>query len=138
VIRNNNNEKALKQMRDKERTEKEAAMKAKCQEFAAAKYGEAKLVEWSNANKGLFFLPIEDEDGEIEKLGIMKPIDRNILSFASTKIQDAGLYAFLEACMRECWIEGDAAILEDDEYFIPAANVFNKILEGKKASLLKR
>jgi len=48
------------------------------------------------------------------------------------------LYAFLEAAMRECFIEGDKEILDDDEYFIPAANAFNKILEGKKASLLKR
>jgi len=48
------------------------------------------------------------------------------------------LYVFLEACMRECWVEGDICIMDDDEYFIPAAMKFNKILEGKKASFLKR
>jgi hypothetical protein len=74
----------------------------------------------------------------IEALALMKPITRHILSYASTKITDEGLYAFLEAAMNECFVEGDRCIIDDDEYFIPAANSFNKILEGKKASLLKR
>lgn len=138
MIRNNDNEKAIKQMREKEKQFKDDAIKAKCEALAKERYGEEKVVSWSNANKGLFYLPIINDNDEIEKLGVLKPIDRNILSFASTKINDAGLYAFLEACMRECWIEGDTCILDDDEYFIPAANTFNKILEGKKAALLKR
>lgn len=139
MIRNNkDNEKAIKAMREKEKQAKNDSLKTKCEALAIERYGEVKIKEWSNANKGLFFMPVLDADEEIEKLAVLKPIDRNILSFASTKIQDAGLYAFLEACMRECWIEGDIEILEDDEYFIPAANTFNKILEGKKANLLKR
>lgn len=139
MIRNNkDNEKAIKAMREKEKQAKDSATKIKCEAIAIERYGETKVKEWSNANKGLFYLPIMDDNDEVEKLAVLKPIDRNILSFASTKIQDAGLYAFLEACMRECWIEGDAEILEDDEFFIPAANTFNRILEGKKAALLKR
>jgi len=110
----------------------------KCNALANARYGEDEVKKMSNANKGIFFLPVMGDDDEIEKMALMKPIDRNILSYASTKITDEGLYAFLEAAMRECFIEGDREILDDDEYFIPAANSFNKILEGKKASLLKR
>jgi hypothetical protein len=138
MIRNNDNERAIKQMREKEKQVKDDAIKVKCEALAKERYGEEKVVSWSNTNKGLFYLPIMNDNDEIEKLGVLKPIDRNILSFASTKINDAGLYAFLEACMRECWIDGDTCILDEDEYFIPAANTFNKILEGKKAALLKR
>jgi hypothetical protein len=86
----------------------------------------------------LWFLPVLDDEGNVECLGIMRPITRSILSYASTKIQDEGLYEFLEAAMRECWIEGDTRILDEDEFFIPCSQQFNKILEGKKAALVKR
>ena len=96
------------------------------------------MVAWSNQNKGLWYLPIVDYNGNIEKCLILRPITRHILSYASTKIEDEGLYTFLEAAMRECMIEGDSEILDDDEYFIPAAMQFNDIMKGKKAMLLKR
>lgn len=132
------NGQSIKAIRAKEAQEKEAQLRELCHKVANERFGEEKLKQLSNEHKGLFFLPILDQDENIEKLAVMKPITRHILSYASTKITDEGLYAFLEACMRECFIEGDTCILEDDEYFIPAANSFNKILEGKKASLLKR
>lgn len=128
----------VKDIRRKEQQAKDQAIKEACQKLASEKYTEEQVVKWSNANKGLFYLPICDNDGNIIKLGIMKPINRHILSYASTKINDGGLYEFLEACMRECWIAGDEDILDDDNYFIPASNTFNKILEGFKAHLLKR
>lgn len=114
-----------------------AELKAKCEAIAKAKFGD-QLDKWQKEYKGLWFLPIYDDEGEVEKIAIMKPITRQILGYASTKITEEGLYAFLEAAMRECMIAGDDEVLEDDEYFIPAANAFNKILEGKKAALLKR
>lgn len=129
---------SLKEIRAKEKQAQEADLRSKCAEIANSRYGEDQMKRWSNENKGLWFLPVMDDDGTIEKLGIMKPINRHILSYASTKITDEGLYAFLESCMRECWVEGDPEILDDDDYFIPAAMKFNSILEGKKAALLKR
>ena len=135
----NSKRESLKQIRERERKGKEELLREKCKQIANEKYGEDQVTKWSNVNKGLWFLPVMDESGEnIEALALMKPIDRHILSYASTKIEDEGLYAFLEQCMRECWVEGDKIILDEDEYFIPAAMKFNKILEGKKASFLKR
>lgn len=131
-------ENSLKSIRDRERKQKEAEIRSKCEAHAIARYGEDAIVKLSNKHKGLFYLPIFDEDEEIEKLGIFKPIDKEILNYASTKIESDGLYTFLEVCMRECWLEGDAEILEDKEYFLPAANQFNKIIDGKKAALVKR
>jgi hypothetical protein len=128
----------VKDIKKREQEAKEQAIKEACSALAAERYTQEQVVKWSNANKGIFYLPITDTDGKIIKLGIMKPINRHILSYASTKINDGGLYEFLEACMRECWIEGDKDILDEDEFFIPAAMTFNKILEGWKAHLLKR
>ena len=129
---------SIKQIKKREQEQKEKELREKCEALACERYTEKQMKLWSNENKGLWFLPILREDGTIEALGIMKPITRSILSYASTKIQDEGLYEFLEAAMRECWIEGDAQILDDDDYFIPASQQFNKILEGKKAALVKR
>lgn len=128
----------LKEIREREKQAEAEKLKQACNKLAYERYGEKEVVALSNKYKGLWYLPILDEDGTIEKMAIMKPIDRHILSFASTKVQDEGLYIFLEACMRECFVLGDKEIIEDDDYFLPAANKFNGMIEGKKAALLKR
>lgn len=130
--------KSIKAIRERERQSVEGELRKKCEEWAIEKYGEDQIKQWSNQNKGLWYLPITDDDGKIEVCLILKPINRHILSYASTKIDDEGLYIFLESCMRECLVAGDELIIDEDEYFIPAAMAFNKILEGKKASMLKR
>jgi hypothetical protein len=130
---------SVKDIRERERKEKELKLHAECVKLTNERFTEAQMKKWSNENQGLWFLPILDEAGEkIEAIAVMRPITRSILSYASTKIADEGLYEFLEAAMRECFVDGDRSILDDDTYFIPAANQFNKILEGKKAALLKR
>jgi len=129
---------SIKEMKEREKQAKEADLRAKCEAWAMERFGNETVVNWSNKNKGLWYLPIVDDDGNIEACLILKPINRHILSYASTKISDEGLYVFLEACMRDCKVEGDDIILDEDEYFIPAAMQFNKILEGKKAAMLKR
>ncbi|OQP45891.1 hypothetical protein A4H97_32130 [Niastella yeongjuensis] len=135
----NTNKGSIKEIRERERKEQETKLRQQCQELAYERFGEEQVIKWGNQYKGLWYLPVMDESDEnIEVIALMKPINRHILSYASTKISDEGLYAFLEQCMRECFIAGDNSILDDDDYFIPAAMKFNAILEGKKAALLKR
>lgn len=130
---------SIKEIRKREKDEKEKELREKCEAICVERFTKEQMGKWSNEHRGLWFLPVMDESGEaIEAIAIMRPITRSILSYASTKIQEEGLYEFLEAAMRECFIEGDRKILDEDEYFIPSANQFNKILEGKKAALLKR
>jgi hypothetical protein len=129
---------SLKEIKAREKKQKEEELKDKCEKLAHERFGPERLKNWEHTHKGIWFLPVTDDDGNIEALGILKPINRHILSYATTKIEDEGLYAFLEAAMNECWIDGDKKIIEDDEYFLPAANKFNKIIESKKATLLKR
>lgn len=143
MIQTNANQNSLKEIRDREQKEKDDLMRAKCEAIAIGRLGSKEaLVALSNKFKGLWFLPAIDENDEVEKLLILKPIDRHILSYASTKIADSGLYIFLEAAMSECIIKenncSDMEMLTDDDYFIPAAGSFNKILEGKKTFMLKR
>jgi hypothetical protein len=131
---------SLKERLKRERLEKEAEVKKQCESFAKEKHTEAQLKKWSNQHKGLWFLPIFDQDDEtkIIALGIFKPITREALSYATTKMEEGGLYEFLEAAMRECWVAGEEAILDDDKYFLPASSKFNKMIEGHNAMLLKR
>ncbi len=141
MIQTDANKNSLKEIRERERKEKDDIIRKKCEALAIQRLGdEDKLKQLSNKHKGLWYLPAIDDNENIEKLLILKPIDRNILSYASTKIQDEGLYSFLEAAMTECILadHSDMIMLTDDDYFIPAANSFNKILEGKKTALLKR
>lgn len=141
MITTNANTSSLKEIRERERKEKDDIIKSKCEELAIERAGGTdKLVALSNKYKGLWYLPVIADDDSIEKMLVLKPIDRHILSYASTKITDDGLYMFLETAMNECIIKdlSDMVIMEEDDYFIPAANSFNKILEGKKTNLLKR
>lgn len=142
MIRTDANKNSLKEIKARETAQKEKEIIAKCEAIAIERLGgdANELVKLSNANKGLWFLPIVNENGEIEKLAILKPIDRHILSYASTKMQEEGLYIFLEAAMSECMIQehSDMEILNEDDYFLPAAGQFNKLIEGKKAYMLKR
>lgn len=131
--------KSLKELRKLEQQKKEQELREKCEALAIERFGEEKIKQLSNKHKGLFYLPILDESEQaVEKMAILKPIDRHILSYASTKIEDEGLYNFLGAVLDSCWIEGDEEIKTDDEYFIPACGKINKIIEGKKAALVKR
>ncbi|AYD48202.1 hypothetical protein [Arachidicoccus soli] len=131
--------KTVKEIRAAEKAKKEAVLLQECEQLVTDKFGADKLAQWQKEYGDLFYLPVLDEtETNIEAIAIMKPITRHILSYASTKMADGGLYDFLEAAMRECFIDGDNKILEDDEYFIPAANSFNKIIDQKKSNFLKR
>lgn len=130
------NKTSLKAIREARKQEEDQRLRELCEKTAIARFGEDKLAEWRKQFGSLWFLPIL-KDEEVEKFAVMKPITRTALSYAASKLEDDGLYGFLESCMRECWIDGDAEILDDDEYFIPASMKFNKILEGKTAAFLK-
>jgi len=129
---------STKAIRKREKEAKEAELKKLCEELAVSKFTKEQLAKWSNQHKGLWYLPVLEENGSIKLMILMRPITRSILSYASTKIEEEGLYEFLEAAMRECYVAGDMAVIEDDEYFIPASQQFNKILKGYEAALLKR
>lgn len=132
---------SLKAIRDREKAEKDAAIKQKCEALAISRVGsEDEFKKLSNTHKGIWFLPVLDDNDEVELLLVLKPIDRNIISYASSKLEDEGISGYVEAAMRECTIKNisDMQIIDDDEYFVSAFTKFHKIMEGKKTALLKR
>lgn len=140
---NNANKESLKQIKAREKKEQDDKIREMCELLAIQRLGEGgenRIKELSNQYKGLWYLPALNEDGTVEKMLVFKPIDRHALSYASTKITDEGLYAFLEAAMNECLVKelSDVDMMVEDDYFIPAANTFNKIIEGRKTTLVKR
>lgn len=128
---------SLKEMKAKAAKVKDAIWLQLCEKMATERFGADKMVAWRKEFGAIWFMHIEGENETVEKLMVMRPVDRHILSFASTKLEDDGLYTYLEQCMRDCKLDGDEEILDDDDYFIPCAHKFNKIMEGKKASFLK-
>lgn len=141
MITDKTNGESLKEIRKRKKEEETKILRAKCEALAFERYGEDPIKKLSNTHGGIWYLPVwaaDDPEETIEFLAIMKPINRNILSYASTKMEDGGLYDFLQAGMEECFVEGDKEIFTNEEAFIAAANSFNKILEGKKSAMLKR
>lgn len=127
---------SLREIRDRKKKEEEVLLLEKCEAIARERYG-VKLDEWRKKFGHIWFLPVQDNTGEIEKLAVMKPIDRTILSYCADKMTEDGLYGYLEACMREVWLDGDNEIVDEEEYFIPCSDVFQRITQGKKAAFLK-
>lgn len=44
---------------------------------------------------------------------------------------------FAEVLLRQCWIDGDREILDDDEYFLGAVPTLQALTEVKKAEIKK-
>src|SRR5690606_14629138 len=112
MIKTDTNKNTLKSIREKEATEREVFERTACEAYCKKNFPDVDLVKLSNKHKGLWFLPIWDENDKVEKLALMRPIDRHILSYASTKVESDGLYIFLEACMNECFLHGDRDIID--------------------------
>lgn len=129
----------MKEINARKNKEQEAKLLELCRMKAEKSYGAEKVASWKKEFGDIFFLPILDETGEkIEAMAVMKPITRTVLSYASTKISEEGIYSFLETAMRECWIEGNESdIFEVEDNFIAAADSFQKIINRKKAAFLK-
>lgn len=97
-------------------------------------YTEEQLKCWKDkyGDDGVFELMVEDK-----KAVLHKP-SRKDLSFASAgSAYGSDVIKFTEILMRQCWIDGDIEIKEDDNYFLGAVPVVQAIAEAKQAELKK-
>jgi hypothetical protein len=78
----------------------------------------------------LFLITVED------KAAIFKRPTRKALSYAA-KAGEKDPLAFNEVIMRDTFIEGDKELMEDDGYFLGAANQIAEIVSVKTSSLEK-
>ena len=86
------------------------------------KYGEGHIFE----------LVVED------KMAILHKPSRQDISFASAgSSQGKDSLKFVEIVLKQCWIDGDMEIQENDDYFFGAVPVLEELTSSKKAEIKK-
>ena len=97
-------------------------------------YTDEQLAGWKKkyGEDGVFEVAVADK-----KAVLHKP-SRKDLSFASAGSgQGSDVFKFSEILMRQCWIDGDREIMDDDDYFLGAVPVLQAIAEVKQAEVKK-
>ena len=97
------------------------------------KFGQAKLDEWKAANgdRKLIYLKHDDD------LAVLRPPTADDLGDYMTAIGTNGLSKAVAMVMEQLWLDGDIALIDDEEKFISVFLQINNILEGKKAEYFR-
>lgn len=97
------------------------------------KFTDEKLKEWKEKHGDrLFMIKVED------KLAVVRKPGRKDLSFATAgSSQGKDALKFAEILLKQCWIDGDQEIMEDDDYFLGAVPTLEALAENKKAEIKK-
>jgi hypothetical protein len=85
--------------------------------------------------KTVFEISVPDDENKIVTAYFRKPT-RQILSRALSMQERDPLNA-KEIVLRNCYLEGDLSIMDDDEMFISACTVVDEIMTYRKATLKK-
>ncbi len=95
-------------------------------------YTEEQLKSWKDKYGEVFELVCED------KKAILHKPSRKDLSFAMAGSDQAkNSVKFSEILLKQCWIDGDMAFQEDDNYFFAAVPVLSALSEVKEAEIKK-
>lgn len=95
-------------------------------------YTEEQLAAWKKKHGTVYEIKVDD------RKAILRKPARQDLSYATAgSSQGKDGMKFSELLMRQCWIDGDREILEDDEYFLSALPVLESITELKQAEIKK-
>lgn len=97
-------------------------------------YTKEQLEGWKRkyGENNIFEVTVED------KKAVLRKPTRKDLSFATAGSgQGTDAMKFSEVLMRQCWVDGDREILEDDDYFLGAVPVLQALAEVKKAEIKK-
>ena len=97
------------------------------------RFGQAKLDEWKSVNgdRKLIYLK-HDSD-----LAVLRPPTADDLGDYMTQIGTNGLSKAVASVMEALWLDGDIALIDDEEKFISVFLQINNILEGKKAEYFR-
>ncbi len=80
-------------------------------------------------------VPVDDEGNDIA-IGYLKKPGRKILAAVMSRINNDPLGAN-EMLLRNCWIEGDTRILDDDEIFLGACAALEDLIKFRRGVLKK-
>ncbi len=92
------------------------------------KYTKEQISEWKKEHGDLFEISV---DG---KSCILRSPRRKDLSYVSV-VKDP--IKLSETLMRQLWVEGDAEMIDDDKYFLPAVSQIQEVLKIKEAKIKK-
>lgn len=85
---------------------------------------------------------LKKEHGELtaiaveDKIALFKKPTRKVIGMASAHIQ-SDIMEYLSIIAENCYVAGDRAIIDEDEYFLAIVPQLNALVETKTASLLK-
>lgn len=83
----------------------------------------------------VFMYEVEDENGEVKRCYLKKP-DRKVLSAAAVVGKNDPL-KYNELLIKNCWLEGDDIIKDDDAYFLGLSSMVGDLIEIKQGELKK-
>lgn len=89
-----------------------------------------RIAELKAEHGDLFLITVED------KAAFFKRPSRKALSYAA-KAGEKDPLAFNEVIMKDTYIEGDKELMEDDGYFLGAANQIGELVQVKTSTLEK-
>ena len=97
------------------------------------RFGEEQLKNWKLAygNRDLIYLKVED------KLAVLRPPTAEDLGDYVTAIGMNGMSKAVASVMEALWIDGDIALIDDEDLFIACFLQMNNILESKKGEFFR-
>ena len=97
------------------------------------RFGQAKLDEWKAiaGDRKLIYLKHEDN------LAVLRPPTADDLGDYMMQVGTNGLSKAVASIMESLWLDGDIALIDNEEKFIAVFLQINNILEGKKAEYFR-
>jgi acyl-coenzyme A synthetase/AMP-(fatty) acid ligase len=88
------------------------------------------IEQWKKQYGDVFRIRVEDKEGYLRKP------DRKTLSYASSVAANDPL-KFNEIILKNCWLGGDKALIDDDAYFLAVSAKMDELIQIKEATLEK-
>lgn len=98
-----------------------------------ARFGQEQLDKWKQQYGGRELICLKVEDS----LAVLRPVTADDLGDYMTAIGTNGMSKAVALIMEQLWIDGDIALVDDEDKFIAAFLQINNILEGKKATFFR-
>lgn len=107
----------------------------------------AKVAQLKKLHKNVYVLQVTESAGipatedtpytpPVVRVAYLKPVTRQALAMA-TALADRDPYKYNAIILRECWLDGDMEIQEDDSLFLNAMRQLDQLVEFKEAEIKK-
>lgn len=114
---------------------KDTTCKSAIEKMLEERYGEAKLKEWREvySPRSVSVITVEDKHAVLRPLTATELARYSVLTADST----AGLDIASRYLLEELWLDGDAELKDNEEYFMAAMLQLQYAIELKKSGYMK-